>query len=1082
MSITAALARRSTLVHARRAIARVAGTWTAWLLGPVVAVSLTTPTFGAAGARADGEAPGGAMRPLSLAAADFDEDGVADLLAGHAAAAGGLLTLHLGNPDAIYPHAPAARARRPAGPAPAPFQPGPRLTRLPGPPDLLQAGDFDADGHVDVIAAAAGRDAVVLRGDGRGALAPPQRIPLPGAPTAMAVGDLNGPDGLADVVFAVTTTGGPRLLMFAGFDGAWVAAPVTYDLPAPATAIEIAALDGRHSADIALAAGRELLIVHGRDRSPRGSRAAGAAPTVERHALPFVIRALVAGDFTGDGRPDLAVASADDVIHVFATSPGNLGDGRFATPPDGWTFDTASMRIQARADRLVRARLTSRAAHDLLAVDRAGGQVRMIALTGGARSQVVARAGAVLPMRLDTDARDDLVVLGPGDGAPVVLAGPAAATRVVTNANDTGPGSLRQAILDANAGPGDDVITFDIPGPGPHTIVPLTPLPPLLSDDPESLQAAVVIDGTSEPDFAGRPIVEVSGAAVGASGAGLTISSPACVVRGLIINGFAVGILFTLVERGLAANNGVVEGNYIGTDASGTTALGNGAGVMLGIGAVADFVVEVTVGGTAPEARNVISGNGLGVFVSNGLHRILGNYIGTDASGAHPLGNTARGIALISAHLVEVGGAAAGARNTVSANGDDGIFVTETGSMLVRNNYVGTDASGTRALGNGGDGIDVPDSVITVAGNVISGNAGLGIFAPSVASQVDILDNRIGTNSAGTAALGNLQSGVQSNGFGYTVRGNLVSGNVGHGIRLGGLENEVQQNLIGTDISGTQPLGNGGDGIQVTDFVNTIGGEGNGNIIAFNGGRGIVVPLPFPALLTILSNSMHANGGLGIDLGGDGVTPNDACDADEQANAPVLTGVTGSPASLTVTGALNSLAGTRFLVQFFASPSADPSGYGEGATPIGAASVTTNASCEAAFSVTLASAVGAGPFITATATRAPDAFGRRATSEFSNAVELEPPSAGQAIRSLMAEVESLVRSGRLHGAAGFVLHLNLRAALFFAERGRPLLAARQLDGFVTLVELFVRVKLIDAEDGRALVAAADAIIAVLRPT
>lgn len=137
-----------------------------------------------------------------------------------------------------------------------------------------------------------------------------------------------------------------------------------------------------------------------------------------------------------------------------------------------------------------------------------------------------------------------------------------ASTFTVTNTNDAGAGSLRQAILNANASAGTDLIDFNIPGTGPHTIQPNSALPTIT--DP------VVIDGTTEPDFAGTPIIELDGTNAGEVD-GLVITAGNSTVRGLVINRFleANGIF-------LQTNGGnVIEGNFIGTDVTGTTVLPN---------------------------------------------------------------------------------------------------------------------------------------------------------------------------------------------------------------------------------------------------------------------------------------------------------------------------------------------------------------------------------------------------------------------------------------------------------------------------------------------------------------------------
>jgi hypothetical protein len=972
----------------RARVGRVVAAWRGWrwLVGfaaVAVGLSIHAPMAGQVSVGVPDRLPAGALESLrtgavSLAAADFDEDGIPDLVS-RSGSGRSAIAVHRGNPDALYPNTPEARARRIAGRfTKAPFLAGARAFALPEPPDFLHTGDFDGDGHFDVIAAASGGGAVVLRGDGEGSLGPAQPITLPGVVTAMAVGDINGPDGLADVAIGVATPTGPRLIAFAGYDGAWTSSPTVFDLPAPATAVALGAFDDEHVSDVAVAAGQELLLIHGTKPRRHADRAATSLPAAERRPLAFAALSLVEGD----------------------------------TP----------------------------------------------AVAAGLR------------MRLDADARDDLVTVRPGESTPTVATTLlAATTHVVVNTNDSGAGSLRQAILDSNAVAGDDLITFNIPGPGPHVIVPVTPLPPIVPEVFGDL-GTVTIDGTTEPDFAGSPVVVLSGALVGTSGNGLTVATPRAVVRGLVINGFAVGILFTItVDGGPGAADGIVEGNYIGTDVTGTIARGNGQGVTLGIGPVADAVSGITVGGTAAAARNVISGNGLGLAVNGGLGRVLGNFIGTDATGTLALGNTTVGLSLNSAHFAEIGGAASGARNVIAANGGDGLQVNETGPGLIRNNYIGTDVSGAAALGNGGNGVDVPDSGVTIADNVISANTSFGIFA-TVLSLPEIIGNRIGTNSAGTAALGNGQSGIRSSG---TIRGNVVSGNGAHGI-VPFLQNVVQDNRIGTDITGTLPLGNQGDGLHVLDLGITIGGDDDGNVIAFNGGRGVAVALPFPASVSILSNAIFSNGGLGIDLGGDGVTANDACDVDEQQNAPVLTAVMSSPSAITITGQLNSLPSQPFLLQFFASPAPDPSGFGEGATLLGSTTASTDAACTAGFSVTLPVGPAAG-FVTATATTRAEA----STSEFSNALAFAAPTSQEAIRALMAQVQALVDNGDLSRQAGHVLTVRLERALSFVERDKPKQAAQQLTAFIHEVKGLVRTGRLDPSHKDALVDAARAIIADL---
>jgi titin len=196
----------------------------------------------------------------------------------------------------------------------------------------------------------------------------------------------------------------------------------------------------------------------------------------------------------------------------------------------------------------------------------------------------------------------------------------------------------------------------------------------------------------------------------------------------------------------------------------------------------------------------------------------------------------------------------------------------------------------------------------------------------------------------------------------------------------------VEGNLIGTDPSGTASLGNVLDGVlfQSGPSSDPVGGTVTGNIIAFNGAAGVAVGPDRNDTSSgdrITRNSIHDNGGLGIDLGSDGVTPNDPGDADSGPNGlqnfPVLTSAVSSGATLAVSGTLESAPNTTFAVEFFSNSSCDSSGFGEGQSFLGTVSVTTDAAGRATFQANVPAPSGAG-FVTATAT---DPAGN--TSEFS---------------------------------------------------------------------------------------------------
>jgi hypothetical protein len=180
------------------------------------------------------------------------------------------------------------------------------------------------------------------------------------------------------------------------------------------------------------------------------------------------------------------------------------------------------------------------------------------------------------------------LVLYLGIGKEKTQAAAPATTFVVTNVINSGPGSLRQAMLDANANPGADVITFNIAGSSLR-IQPQLSLP--------SITDPVVIDGSTQPGFSGTPIIELNGPM--APGPGLFVNAPGSTIRSLVINGFENGGIII----GTSGTGSHIEGCYVGTDVTGLIAVSNGS---YGVGV---FSSNNVIGGTTANTRNVISGN-----------------------------------------------------------------------------------------------------------------------------------------------------------------------------------------------------------------------------------------------------------------------------------------------------------------------------------------------------------------------------------------------------------------------------------------------------------------------------------------
>ena len=546
----------------------------------------------------------------------------------------------------------------------------------------------------------------------------------------------------------------------------------------------------------------------------------------------------------------------------------------------------------------------------------------------------------------------------------------AAMTYTVVNTSDSGAGSLRQAILDANANAGADTINFNITGSGVHTITPLTALPVLTE--------AVTIDGYTQPGTSANTnppdqgtnavlLIEIDGTNSGGS-----FSNAALLMQGasnITIRGLAIN---RAPASGIAifgpGSNIVVEGCFIGTDPTGLTSIDrdNTLGILVDIG----VPTNVRIGGTTPAARNIISGNsstqiaGGCEFNSGGTgHLIQGNLIGPDATGAAaPSRNFAgqgNGINLCyGTSNVTIGGTTAAERNVISGNVGGGVnlassFSNDVFNNTIRGNYIGTDASGAARLGNGGGGIQINQANNSVFDNVISANGGDGVGVSGL--NVPVQGNRIGTDAGGTVALGNSDAGVHT----YNA---------------------------GAKIGGT--------------------GAGEPNVIAYNGtssfsGHGVWVENGTGS--SIRANSIHDNFGLGIALGTDGATPNDPGDADAGPNGfqnfPVLSTLTPTIAEapeggLRIQGVLHSTPATTYDLDFFSNPACVkfPKDYLEGTKYLGSGVVTTDGSGTGIVDVTVPIGIAAGEHVSATAT---DPSGN--TSEFSQRLPFSVlPASGDA--------------------------------------------------------------------------------------
>jgi hypothetical protein len=520
-----------------------------------------------------------------------------------------------------------------------------------------------------------------------------------------------------------------------------------------------------------------------------------------------------------------------------------------------------------------------------------------------------------------------------------VVSGSYADTFTVTNLDDSGTGSLRWAIQQANTNFGSDVIDFGVSG----IISPSSQLTPIQDN-------GTIIDARSQWIGTwpwGLPGVTLSGHDAG-NVPGIEIQGARnCQIWGLFVKDFSAGILLSqgaednfiggsgVKYRNIISGNDVgveidnsdenlVSGNYIGTDYSGNQIIANSEFGIIVHGGSKDN----TIGGTDPEDRNIISGNGNGISIDGTGTRnneVIGNYIGVNIYGTSDIGNTGVGAIITNgASSNTIGGTVSEKRNIISGNNTDGVAISEDGTTdnIILGNYIGTDVSGTSDLGNSETGVTISEgaSSNTIggspsgAGNLISGNNTDGIaILDDDTNQNEVSGNYIGTDYTGTYALGNgangvmIADGASSNTIGGSTQSerNIISGNAEMGVLITGNRtdnNEVSGNYIGTDVDGTADIGNSMDGvcIAVTARSNLI----EKNIISGNNAIGISI-----RDLGTDDNSVYGNY-IGVNSTGDSALGNLSLGVEIQSGPQSnVIGDTGSGKRNIISG--NNIAGVR---------------------------------------------------------------------------------------------------------------------------------------------------------------------------
>jgi len=368
-----------------------------------------------------------------------------------------------------------------------------------------------------------------------------------------------------------------------------------------------------------------------------------------------------------------------------------------------------------------------------------------------------------------------------------------------------------------------------------------------------------------------------------------------------------------LIEGAGATANAVVD-NMIGTNAPGTVALGNGGnGIEITNGAQLN-----TIGGNTPTATtftgtqtqapgkpadgNIISANGGdGVLITDSAeHNTLsGNFIGTDVTGMHALGNDGNGVAIVDADNNSLIGTTASQDpfvylNLVCGNGGNGLLIDDSNNTTVQANSFGLADNNATPLGNALDGVLIEGTSantqfggVIPLGNICAANGENGVEIAGTASGTVVFNTFCGLPAFVDTAVGNDLDGIliTSTGGNNLIRTNVISGNGDNGIHISGDASGVQvsEDIIGMDTDGNLPLPNGDNGILIDDDAhdNLIGGNQVSvilqNTISSNGGNGIAIAgnasdnQIFNSFIgtDITGLDAYGNSGAGVFVGGD---------------------------------------------------------------------------------------------------------------------------------------------------------------------------------------------------------------------
>ena len=746
----------------------------------------------------------------SLASADFDHNGTPDVVVGFSDGGGGLITLQRGNPDAFAPTDDAVFVRLQQGYDPPALLPGAEVYQIPVSPDFLVTGNFNSDSDKDVLVAAQGGGLYLLTGDGRGGLGAPQPISLPGAVTAMAAGQFRAADVFTDIAVGVSGSDGHSLLIFDDAATGFTDAVVQQALAEPASAIEFGGLDGDPFLDVAVAAGRELLVVHGWGRKT----AVTAESRVERVTVGGVVSSLAVGEFAWDraGHSEIAALSTDGAIYILQnaraeTRPFSAVEaaarvrGKVRPPAISPAVDIESLPSwqPGRADRW-------RHAGSWLPANDCEGECEDA--SEGARD--ASSATRLLKTTLSYREMNDLMVIGGRQSRVEIVhpTGPADAARRSFSAT----GETPSTILETTSAP---VAVLALPRKlnGVTEVLMLSSTSTELSVVVAAPNTTITVDRTDDP----------SGAALTAASA-CTAAANDCSLRGAF--NFANLPANNNTTISLPANtyilsiNGTSQG---GCDGNTVGDLGANQTMSLIGASAATTIIRQTGTGPANDGDRIMCMNE--VFAIGLVYNFSG--------------------------VTFVGGREGTAAGTGAVLGGAGIIGGELNNSLTLTNVVFANNQETVAgsANLGGGGLQITGGSLIITNSTFGGSSAPGAYADRTSTNTANLQTGSGGGLAYTPS-----SPQHAGGSGtLTITGSTFSRNTAAGIGGGGAD------LLIFAFASPGGIGSGSATIETSTFSN--------NQATGSGGGIVVESLPTTVATTSLTNNSATNGG-GIYVGG----------------------------------------------------------------------------------------------------------------------------------------------------------------------------------------------------------------------